>query len=243
MPIFLHEYGNSIKNFSAFDIHPERHDLLTAIFSPGTKYSQQARRANINSKVIITGSSKLDFYSWKEIVKPPTKNPFFVYCNTVAHTQISSSGISQPKKWVPILEKSLKKLGYELVIKLHPHSYFLYRDEAWSKYVYCSPFSADLFRQASGIIADPSSILLEALTLNKPIFLTKNFENVSTYYDFLKQKIPILDYNTDFNSQIIRKYTLKKATTRKKKIWLDKWWYRLDGRSSERIWSNISKMV
>lgn len=119
----------------------------------------------------MTGSSKSDFYHLSQIFDPPVKRPFLLYCNSVSHIDIYDNRASQPEKWVSILQKSCQKTGYDLIVKLHPHTYFLYKDTSWANKVYFNSYTADIFRQAAGIISDPSSIMLESYLAKKPLFI------------------------------------------------------------------------
>lgn len=40
-PLFLHEYGNTLKRISAFDLYKKKHELFKVIFTHGKMYQNQ----------------------------------------------------------------------------------------------------------------------------------------------------------------------------------------------------------
>ncbi|PIR58800.1 MAG: hypothetical protein COU69_03305 [Candidatus Pacebacteria bacterium CG10_big_fil_rev_8_21_14_0_10_56_10] len=242
-PIFLHEYGNSLKKISAFDLFPERHRLLSSIFFPGKKYYSQAISKSLQSKSVITGASKSDFYSLPYIFPRPTDKPFLVYCNTVSHIDIYDNKLSEPLRRVDNLVEACRKAGFELVIKLHPHTYHLFSNAPWRHRVYCNAYSADLFRQAAGIISDPSSLMLESFLANKPLFVPQPNIKLWPQLKTILSVSTILDENVRQNAKLINKAVDNFSANGSYRKIKELWWHLPDGKASRRIWKNILKKL
>ncbi|MDQ3008461.1 MAG: hypothetical protein M3Q81_02595 [bacterium] len=239
LPLFLHEYGQPIKNVSAFDLYKERHELMTHIFTHGRKYQSQLVAKGFSVPSTITGASKSDLYRDLPLFERPTDKPYLVYCNSVSHVAMYNKSDSQPEKWVEILELSCRLAGYELVIKLHPHSYYQFRDASWRKKVYFNAYTADLFRGAAGIISDPSSLFIEGLLAEKPLFMPSLNVNEWSYLKNISQLIRILTEDTVQNSSIIKKTIEEFSLTKKYISAKNAYWHNADGMSSARIWQKI----
>lgn len=243
VPLFLHEYGNTLKQISAFDLHKERHEFFKVIFTHGQMYQNQLDKRKIKVKSVLTGSSKSDFYHLPEIFDPPVKHPFLLYCNSVSHIDIYDNRLSQPEKWVEILQKSCQKAGYDLIIKLHPHTYFLYQNASWANKVYFNSYTADIFRQAAGIISDPSSIMLESYLAEKPLFIPQmKIPEWSYIRPIIKTSI-LLNTDVKKNAQIISKTLSQFRFSRAHKKVKENWWYNPDGNASKRVWKHILSYI
>lgn len=241
-PVFLHEYGNTMKKISAFDLHPERHNFFTAIFTHGELYHNQAKR--IQAKKVLTGSSKTDFYHYNFLFPPPINKPFLVYCNTICHSRtFYDSRLSEPEKWINILYKSCQKANFDLVVKLHPNTLFLFQNEKWPGIKYINSYTADVFRQSSGIISDPSTVLAEALLTNKPLFLPRLNLPSWSYIKLMSSACHILGKNVSENARIIKSALKNDPLSGRRGELIKLWWHNPNGRVSQRIWSNIGRYL
>lgn len=240
-PLFLHEYGTTMKKISGFDLYKERHSLLKATFTHGKLYHKQAEK--IKTEKILTGGCKSDFFHKPYFFQPPTKKPFLVYCTTVSHIAIYDNRLSEPQKWVKILQKSCNQIGFELVIKLHPHDLFLYQNSSWSNLIYFNAYSADLFRQSSGIISDPSSVLAEALLANKPIFIPQLDLPSWNYIDLMLSGCYILGKDPLKNARLMENALRNDPLSKRRKELIKLWWHKPDGNASKRIWQELLKRI
>ena len=243
VPLFLHEYGNTAKSISAFDLHKERHEFFNTIFTHGKVYQKQLDDRRINVKSLMTGSSKTDFYQMAVLFDAPVKHPFLLYCSSISHVNIYDDRASQPEKWVDILRQSCRLAGFDLIVKLHPSTLFLYKDEPWASIVYVNSYAADIFRQASGIISDPSSIMLESFLAEKPLFVPKLGIPEPSYLKPVIKVAEILTSDIKNNARKIRKITAEfRFSAAHKKIKLN-WWHNPNGKVSKRIWKHILSQI
>lgn len=242
-PLFLHEYGNTMKQHSAFDFYKERHNFFSGIFTHGKLYHQQAKDRKMKTDLFLTGGSKTDFYHQQSRFPPPTKKPYIVYCNTTSHQTIYDNRLSEPLKWFSILRRSCRLAGFELIIKLHHHTYFLFQNTELASNIYFNGYTADLFRGASGIIADPSSVLCEALLANKPLFVPKLSLPDWAYIKTMLSACQLLTRDPNKNKGIISKAINNDAGGARRKQLIRMWWHRPNGQASSRIWKRLLSRV
>lgn len=241
--LFLHEYGNTAKSISAFDLHKERHEFFKTVFTHGKVNQKQLDDRRINVKSVMTGSSKTDFYRMPILFDAPVKQPFLLYCSSVSHVDIYNDKASQPEKWVDILRQSCRLAGFDLIVKLHPSTLFLYKDEPWANIVYINSYAADIFRQASGIISDLSTIMLESFLAEKPLFIPKLGIPEPSYLKPVIKVAKILTPDIKNNAREIRKITTEfRFSADHKKIRLN-WWHNPNGKVSKRIWKHILSQI
>lgn len=242
-PLFLHEYGTTAKDISAFDTYKERHEFFRTVFTHGKVYQKQLDESGIRVESMMSGSSKTDFYRMHALFDAPVKRPFLLYCNSIAHVDIYDDRASQPEKWVKILEESCRLAGFDLIVKLHPNTLFLYKDESWANIVYVNSYAADIFRQASGIISDPSSIMLEAFLAEKPLFIPKLSIPEPIYLRPVLKTATTLTTNIKTNAKNISKTIEEYKFSNKHKKIRGYWWHKPNGKVSKRIWGHILSII
>ena len=242
IPVFLHDYGQSMKEISIFKLYKERFQFLAGIFLPGKAYLKQMLTRKIKIPYWITGGSKTDFHFLPSLFHRPTNKPFLVYCNSVSHINLYHPQASQPEKWIPILNAICKKMGLDLIVKLHPLTYNRFCQSSWASQVYFSVYTNSLFKQSQGIISDPSTVLLDSLIVQKPLFILKNEVDLPTNLQKLLPYVPRLSINRNIEKVIADHLKHQKKTLFPKNI-VSHWWCKLDGHASKRIWRIIKKYL
>ena len=243
IPFFIHERGNTAKpdSNSSVERFRKEYKYFRATFTLGPLFHYTCR--NLPTEKVLTGASKIDFYKWPLRFTPPTDKPFIVYCDTYCDTSWMNSKLSEPQKWVDILYQACQKLGYELVIKIHPCNLFMKRHKSWPGIIYTNSYYADLFKQATAIISDPSSVLTEALLLNKPLFLPEMSIGSWWQMDLLKPALYILKRNVDSAAKQIEEAIKNDRKKDTRRMLAKLWWYKPDGHASERIWEALLKRI
>jgi hypothetical protein len=240
-PFFFHAYGNTFKEKSGFEWRSKQGKFLSAIFSMGPKEYEQSKFLGIRQE--RTGGSKLDLFTFPEIFKVPVKKPFVLYCSTISNTRIYPKELSEPEKWAPYLEDIFNSTGFEFVAKWHPNSTQKFKKMKLVKNTYLPTYQYDVLRQANIIVADPTSLLPDALIVNKPLFLIKTPLDEWGYYRRFKKGCYMIVGNRQKDRGLILKVMNKDWLKNERKKLIKEWWYKPDGNASERVWKQISKLV
>lgn len=243
IPIFYQEYGHFAKAASCYDTGFENFKYLKAVFLQGHKNLEQSR--HIKCRKIILGGARSDFFNHKSYFRAPRSSDFITYFNTVAGESLNHDNrLSQAERWLSILIESSHLAGYKFVFKPHPTTTRKYINllKKYSEYFYINTYTADIIKQSTAIISDPSSIISEAILAKKPIFMPTISERIWKERGFYEPIIHFLGENPHKNAGII-KNTIKRVNAGSlQKLYSSyarKLWYKPDGKVSERIWRAV----
>jgi hypothetical protein len=249
-------YNDLIDTFSQFE--PSGRYGCDLILVNNEKLKKTLEKINLNSKIIITGDPQMDSItnkiSYQKKISSKNKNSklkvVFLTTSMVEH------GLWTQNMWEDTVRKVISEIQnnlnskIELVLKIHPGSEKrIDYENLLNKYHFDVPILQtedllDVLDDADFVISYGDTwALWEVLLLNKPILLMNLFNYPIDMMPFVKENIAYELTNVSQIKEIIPKLHPVELDEPKIKEFIQKYLFKLDGKSGERSANAILELI
>jgi hypothetical protein len=241
VPIFFHEYGNTAKwdSTNAAVRFGDTFSFVRTVFTYGEVAHYMSR--DLPTELVLTGGTRSDFYFAGLPCEQRRRGQFILYCNTYWQGEEMRE---RPRRWTRLLSEACARLHYDLVVKLHPCTLAqlnLAEDVRGELDTRC--YYADLLKQATAVVSDPGTLLVESFLADRPTFMPR-IEGESWWrLDLLRCGAIELEPELETLVEQLRTGIKQDPKRHPRRMLAKLWWHQPDGHVSERLWRELLKRI